>query len=133
MSDRSSPTSRGLVVFALAVTAMLWPLPGAQASSETVMISPVAAEFVESDISIFRPAVRRPAAAKALSLGSLNIVQADASGALTVLVESVGLTGDTPTADDNDFTRIYDAVQAVAVLGVGTRVRVMGTFDWSEE
>jgi hypothetical protein len=47
-------------------------------------------------------------------------------------VESIAVTGDTPTATDNDFTRIDQAVQAVALLGDGAIVRLVGTFDWSE-
>jgi hypothetical protein len=51
---------------------------------------------------------------------------------ITVLVESVAVTGDAPTPDDNDFTRIDLGVQSVAVLGDGTEVRLVGVFDWTE-
>ena len=65
------------------------------------------------------------------SIGGVRVVR-DALGGPTLLVESIAVTGDTPTASDNDFTRIDQAVQAVALLGDGAIVRLVGTFDWSE-
>lgn len=46
-----------------------------------------------------------------------------------VVVESTGETSTTPTATDNDYTRINDVVQAV---GDGVTVELLGTFDWTE-
>jgi len=46
-----------------------------------------------------------------------------------VPVRSVGATGDTPDAFDNDYTRINDVIQAV---GDGVSVELEGTFDWTE-
>ncbi|MCB1056597.1 MAG: hypothetical protein KDD11_13930, partial [Acidobacteria bacterium] len=51
---------------------------------------------------------------------------------VTILVESVGMTGDTPTPTDNDYTRIAEAIGAIGAVGDGTIVRLVGTFDWSE-
>ncbi len=53
-------------------------------------------------------------------------------GGLTVLVESVAVTGHTPQPDDNDFTRIDNAIQSVTLLGDGTEIRLLGVFDWTE-
>ena len=44
-------------------------------------------------------------------------------------VQSVDLTGDTPTAADNDYTRINDAIQNVQA---GDVIMLEGTFDWTE-
>ena len=66
-----------------------------------------------------------------LSTGGVRVLR-DALGGPTLLVESIAVTGDTPTATDNDFTRIDQAIQAVALLGDGAIVRLVGTFDWSE-
>jgi hypothetical protein len=63
---------------------------------------------------------------------SPGITVLETDGGLTVLVESLAVTGDPATPDDNDFTRIDLAVQSVAVLGDGTEVRLLGLFDWTE-
>ena len=57
---------------------------------------------------------------------STGISVLETESGLTVLVESVAVTGDPPLPDDNDFTRIDDAVQAVAAVGDGTVVRLVG-------
>ncbi|KAB2962542.1 MAG: hypothetical protein F9K16_08805 [Thermoanaerobaculia bacterium] len=54
------------------------------------------------------------------------------SDGVTVLVESVGLSGDVPGDTDNDFTRIQEGISAAVTLGAGTTVRLAGTFDWTE-
>ena len=36
---------------------------------------------------------------------------------------------ETPTAADNDYTRINDAIQAA---GAGDTIKLLGTFDWTE-
>lgn len=46
-----------------------------------------------------------------------------------VLVQSVSTSGDTPTALENDFTRINDAVQGAAD---NETITLEGDFDWSE-
>ncbi len=74
-----------------------------------------------------------PSAAQPAAPSPGLTMHANAAGAVTILVESVAVTGDSPTAIDNDFTRIDDAVQAVAALGDGTTIRLVGTFDWTEE
>ncbi len=56
----------------------------------------------------------------------------DSPAGITVLVESVGLSGDVATDTDNDFTRIQEGIAAAVVLGAGTTVRLAGTFDWTE-
>lgn len=48
----------------------------------------------------------------------------------TVLVQSVGVTGTTPSASDNDFTRLRNAIQNVAAAN--TTIRLEGVFDLSE-
>ncbi len=48
---------------------------------------------------------------------------------VTIPVQSVGVTGDTPTDADNDYTRINNAVQAAPS---GATVILEGTFDWTE-
>ncbi len=54
------------------------------------------------------------------------------SDGVTVLVESVDLSGDVPGDTDNDFTRIQEGIAAAVSLGAGTTVRLAGTFDWTE-
>ncbi len=56
----------------------------------------------------------------------------DAPDGVVILVESVGLSGDTPAVDDNDYTRIKEGIAAAVVVGEGTTVRLAGTFDWTE-
>lgn len=56
----------------------------------------------------------------------------DAPTGVTILVESLALTGDPATDGDNDFTRIQEGIAAAVALGAGTTVRLAGTFDWSE-
>ena len=51
---------------------------------------------------------------------------------ITVYVESFSVTGGTPTAGDNDFTRVDVVFQALPALGDGTTVQLTGTFDWTE-
>ena len=53
-------------------------------------------------------------------------------GGSTIFVESLAVTGETPQPDDNDFTRINNAVQSVTLLGDGTEIRLLGVFDWTE-
>ena len=45
------------------------------------------------------------------------------------LIQSVGVTGSTPTPADNDYTRINDAVQNAVS---GDRIELEGVFDWNE-
>jgi hypothetical protein len=49
--------------------------------------------------------------------------------AVTVAVLSTGATSTSPTAVDNDYTRINNAVQA---LSSGDTITLTGTFDWTE-
>ncbi|MEM7054336.1 MAG: DUF11 domain-containing protein [Pseudomonadota bacterium] len=54
------------------------------------------------------------------------------SASVTILggnVRSVGLTGDIPTANDNDYTRINDAIQ---IVQAGDVIMLEGIFDWRE-
>ena len=43
----------------------------------------------------------------------------DSPAGITILVESVGLSGDVATDADNDFTRIQEGIAAAVVLGAG--------------
>ncbi|MEM1081192.1 MAG: DUF11 domain-containing protein, partial [Pseudomonadota bacterium] len=45
------------------------------------------------------------------------------------LVQSVDITGDLPSTDDNDYTRINNAIQLVQA---GDVIMLEGTFDWRE-
>lgn len=45
------------------------------------------------------------------------------------IIESVGQSGDAPTPEDNDYTRINDVV---TVAAPGDVIVLLGTFDWSE-
>lgn len=72
-------------------------------------------------------------AAVALLTATLDNAVATGSALFTnggvVVVESTTETSTTPTATDNDYTRINDVVQA---LGDGVVVDLVGTFDWTE-
>jgi hypothetical protein len=46
-----------------------------------------------------------------------------------VLVQAFNVTGGTPTAADNDYTRVNNAVQAAAS---GDTITLQGNFDWTE-
>jgi hypothetical protein len=109
------------------------PVPASASEGGSISISPATGDDLSTQARIELPMRRKASATKDSILDSLHLIQTEGSSAITVLVESVGLTGDTPAADDNDYTRIDNAVQAVALLGDGTIVRLMGTFDWSEE
>jgi len=61
------------------------------------------------------------------SMQLLMMIAASAAG--QTIVQSVAETGDTPTAVDNDFTRINDAVQSAVD---GDTIELQGTFDWTE-
>lgn len=73
----------------------------------------------------------------ATGVARVTAVLDHATAATTVLftdtgvvpVRSLGETGDTPSAFDNDYTRINDVIQAV---GDGVVVELEGTFDWTE-
>ena len=129
---RFTPRSVVTTLTAVLILTIVLAVTVAAARTGTVLIAPAVGDDVAAEVLVQLPMRRHAPATKDSILGSLNLLQADASGAITVLVESVGLTGDSPTGDDNDYTRIDNAVQAVSVLGDGTIVRLMGTFDWSE-
>ena len=57
------------------------------------------------------------------SLGLINFASN------TLFVSSTGASGSTPTASNNDYTRINNAVQNAAS---GATVKLNGTFDWTE-
>ncbi len=125
MSKRPSTTAVFACCFAVLVFCSA-SAPVFAAPTGTVLISPAAADGVTAEVPIHLPARREAPADKASVLKSLNLLQPNAAGAITILVESVELSGDTPTVDDNDYTRIDNAVQAVAMLGDGTIVRLVG-------
>ena len=62
-----------------------------------------------------------------VSRREIDILVGDAPS--SVVVQSLSETGDEPTPSDNDFTRIDDAVQALAN---DSEIVLQGTFDWSE-
>ena len=110
--------------------------------SAAMLASPViASATIEADLVSGTEALGRVTLGRALDRGPDRPVDLDRlsmsthqiTGQVTVIVESVAETGDMPSADDNDYTRINDAVQAVSVLGDGTTVRLVGFFDWNEE
>ncbi|HSM50487.1 MAG TPA: hypothetical protein VLA75_03700 [Thermoanaerobaculia bacterium] len=119
--------------FTLLLLLLLAALPAAAETRATLRLSPIDGG---AEVEIDRPVAARPAPAGALGAPELRTggvtLLGRAPDAVTLLVESVGVTGDLPTATDNDFTRIDEAIQAVALLGDGTTVRLVGTFDWSE-
>ena len=47
----------------------------------------------------------------------------------TIFVPSVAVTSSTPSATDNDYTRIKNAIEAA---GSGFAIQLLGTFDWTE-
>lgn len=47
----------------------------------------------------------------------------------TIFVSSTGISGSTPTATDNDYTRVNNAVQAAPS---GTTIKLNGPFNWVE-
>jgi hypothetical protein len=49
--------------------------------------------------------------------------------ATNVLVQAFNITGGTPTATDNDFTRINNAIQAATA---GETITLQGNFNWTE-
>ncbi len=51
---------------------------------------------------------------------------------IVLLVRSTAEEGVAPTDDDNDYTRIVDALAAAATLGDGTTIELLGFFDWTE-
>ena len=81
----------------------------ADAGTETVLFAPVEGVGMSAEVLVQMPMRRHSPATKDTILGSLNLLQANAAGAITILVESVGLTGDTPTADDNDLSALKRA------------------------
>lgn len=58
-------------------------------------------------------------------------LRSDGAG-VTVFVDSFAITGGTPSAADNDFTRINSVMQVLPALGDGTTIQLAGTFDWTE-
>ncbi|WP_166831109.1 Calx-beta domain-containing protein [Thalassoroseus pseudoceratinae] len=64
-----------------------------------------------------------------INYSDIETVQGTMTGALTILVQSTGVTGDTPTDVDNDYTRVNNAVQSA---GAGSTIILEGTFDWTE-
>ena len=103
------------------------------AGTSTFVVSPATGDGEGTGLAVSFHRQRTTTPRKSVDVNSLHLLQPASSGAVTILVESMDETGDMPTADDNDYTRIDDAVQAVAALGDGTMVRLVGTFDWSEE
>ncbi len=61
-----------------------------------------------------------------LDNNSLGLIQVTAN---TIYVPSTGYSGTTPTATDNDYTRIRNAIEAA---GNGFTIILQGTFDWTE-
>ena len=57
------------------------------------------------------------------------VLASTAAAQSTVTVQAFSITGGTPSASDNDFTRIDDAVQAA---GNGDTLILEGDFDWSQ-
>ena len=56
----------------------------------------------------------------------------DSPSGVTILVESIGVSGDVATDLDNDYLRIANGIAAAVLVGNGTTVRLVGTFDWTE-
>ncbi len=132
MSMHLSP--RSLIAMLTVISTLMFgaSTPAFATQTAKAVMAPVDSDGYSAEVPIHLPARREAPAAKDVVLKSLNLLQS-ASGAITILVESVDETGDTATADDNDYTRIDNAVQAVKALGDGTIVRLVGTFDWTEE
>lgn len=79
-----------------------------------------------ADLQSATPGVARVTAVLDDAIASTTVLFTDTG---VVPVQSVGESGDTPTAFDNDYTRINDVIQAV---GDGVVVELEGTFDWTE-
>ncbi len=133
MSVRRSPSVAAAFCATLSILFLFAAAPVFAVQPGTVLISPVSGDGNSVEVPVHVPARSEASAGKALDVKSMNLLQSDPAGPITILVESIELSGDTPTADDNDYTRIDNAVQAVALLGNGTIVRLVGTFDWTEE
>jgi Putative Ig domain len=67
----------------------------------------------------------------AITFSAALFVPAGPASAALIEVESVGESGDTPSALDNDFTRINQAINVTA--NNGDTIMLRGTFDWSED
>ncbi|MCL4837223.1 MAG: hypothetical protein KJ058_04570 [Thermoanaerobaculia bacterium] len=132
MQNRVESRSSVLPFTILLLLLLLAALPAAAEPLANMQISPFdGAAELELDRTPPRPAT--PGANGAPELRTAGVTLAGrAPEGVTLLVESVGVTGDLPTVADNDFTRIDEAIQALALLGDGTTVRLVGTFDWSE-
>ncbi|MDY7091512.1 MAG: hypothetical protein SX243_00925 [Acidobacteriota bacterium] len=140
MNLHLSPCSlgRSLALFAAALLA----LP-ALADPVQLLVSRIGIDESAQEVLVERPG-HRPLARAAdggplLTTAGVRIlppVDADSEDRLlrgvTILVESVAESGDAPTPTDNDYTRISEAIAAVAAVGDGTIVRLVGTFDWTE-
>jgi hypothetical protein len=130
MRLKCHPTAVSVTVVAALVIWSAAAVPATETGA--LLVAPAADGGLTHEVPVRLSVHRDQRSTTKSELTDLNLLPADASGAITILVESVDLTGDTPTADDNDYTRIDNAVQAVTALGDGTIVRLMGTFDWSE-
>lgn len=64
-----------------------------------------------------------------LVLAATGALAGDGSARATVVVQSVQASNDTPTAADNDYTRINNAIQAAEP---GMVIELDGEFDWTE-
>ncbi len=132
MSMRLPPRALIALLTVVSIPMICASAPASANQSASAVMAPADGDGYSAEVPIHLPGRREAPAAKDAVLKSLNLLQ-DASGAITILVESIEESGDTPTADDNDYTRIDNAVQAVEALDDGTIVRLVGTFDWNEE
>ncbi|MBI5879011.1 MAG: hypothetical protein HZB53_15275 [Chloroflexi bacterium] len=64
-----------------------------------------------------------------LMAGSLAAPQSARAAGPLIVVRAFSETGGAPSAADNDYTRINNAIQSVAN---GDTIKLIGTFDWTE-
>lgn len=144
---RLSSLGRSSAAFTAVLAAALLALPAfalpADADMAQILVSRIGPDERAQEVVVERPG-HRPVARSAdggpllTTAGVRLLPPVDASSedrllrGVTILVESVTETGDAPTPTDNDYTRISEAIAAVAGVGDGTIVRLVGTFDWTE-
>jgi|GEM_PF-1539870 len=124
---------RAFATFSLTITIMMI---GAVPDFAAVVASAFDGTPVEvptGDREVIEPA-SSALAARVLARSSQPGQPGDSSekAGIVLLVRSTGEEGVTPTDTDNDYTRIVDALATAAVVGDGTTVELLGTFDWTE-
>lgn len=138
-----SLTATALAGRTLAILAATFVVLPALGNPAHLLVSRIGAGDHAQEVQVERPG-QRPVARAAdggpllTTAGTRLLPPVDAASsdpllsAITILVESVAESGDTPTPTDNDYTRISEAIAAIGAVGDGTVVRLVGTFDWTE-